>query len=491
MSLLEKNLPLIVDKENPFKDDCLDRKTLIMNLTTLIRSLTQPFVISIEAPWGSGKTTFVQMWQQYLKNDNQPCLYFNAWENDFAVDPLIAFLGEMSKLLDQEKTRGRDQAIQKSLDRVIKVGGKLIKRSLPVAIRIASQGIITEDVIRNLPAGLSESSDEIAVFLGDVTKDSIQAFIDNKKSVQSFKQELEKFSQLVVKDGKKSPIVIFIDELDRCRPSYGIELLERVKHLFNIPGVVFILSLDRQQLENSVSATYGINIDSNGYLARFIDYRFRLPNINDGNFPDYLFTKNHFTELFQKRSQINKQSYEYDDLIHFTKTFVSVYNLSLRSQERCFTELNLIIRLIPPNRKIYPYILPFLVILKSLFPVEYEQLVTRKITFEDLLGTIPESFQKVNFIKARECGLVEGPICHYLQDEKVLTQKVETYKAYINNPDHDINQAISKERANGFLQILESERYLYNTSPVGMLVRMLSIIDEISIDLANLSKQST
>ena len=61
---------IIVDDKEPFKNDQLGRETIIKNLTKLIKDLEQPFVISINAPWGTGKTTFINIWEKYLKLEN-------------------------------------------------------------------------------------------------------------------------------------------------------------------------------------------------------------------------------------------------------------------------------------------------------------------------------------------------------------------------------------------------------------------------------------
>lgn len=83
---------------------------------------------------------------------------------------------------------------------------------------------------------------------------------------------------------KRSPIAFFIDELDRCRPDYAVRLLERLKHLFSIAGVFFVLAVDRQQLEASVQGVYGANLNATGYPRKFIDLRYPLPQLSTEEF---------------------------------------------------------------------------------------------------------------------------------------------------------------------------------------------------------------
>src|SRR3989338_1346594 len=92
--------PLNIPENNPFAEDQLERKQSAEVLTQFISTIREPFVLAIDSPWGTGKTTFINMWLRFLKKEAFPCLYFNAWENDFTDDPLVSFIGEMKACLD-------------------------------------------------------------------------------------------------------------------------------------------------------------------------------------------------------------------------------------------------------------------------------------------------------------------------------------------------------------------------------------------------------
>jgi predicted KAP-like P-loop ATPase len=87
--MLKKLTEIEVRAESPFANDALERKQSIERLTSLVESTEQPFVLSVEAPWGWGKTTFIRMWKTHLESNGHICLHFNAWENDFVDDPLV------------------------------------------------------------------------------------------------------------------------------------------------------------------------------------------------------------------------------------------------------------------------------------------------------------------------------------------------------------------------------------------------------------------
>ena len=88
----------------------------------------------------------------------------------------------------------------------------------------------------------------------------------------------EIFDSIIVENVQK--LVIFIDELDRCRPNFAIEMLERIKHYFDDDRIIFVASINREQLIHSISKYYGTNFDSTGYLDKFFDWNIYLPELD-------------------------------------------------------------------------------------------------------------------------------------------------------------------------------------------------------------------
>jgi KAP-like P-loop domain-containing protein len=111
----------------------------------------------------------------------------------------------------------------------------------------------------------------------------VDAFEARMSTIETFKIELADLIKAVVAETqKKPPVFVLIDELDRCRPSYAVSLLERVKHLFSVEGVVFVIATDTEQLGYAVSGAYGNSFNGARYLKRFFDrtYRFQPVAIN-------------------------------------------------------------------------------------------------------------------------------------------------------------------------------------------------------------------
>ncbi|MCI5165680.1 MAG: hypothetical protein D3903_06180 [Candidatus Electrothrix sp. GM3_4] len=269
---------LEVSSDEPFRCDALKREPSVDALSTLIGELTGPFVLAIDSPWGTGKTTFVRMLQKVLEKKEYPCLYFNAWETDFSTDPLVAFLGEISTLLSKEINKESDLA--KNFNKAKKIAGQLARRAIPAAAKIVTYGVLDLDKVteRALADGVSASS-----------TDAVDDYLKERNLIDEFRSSLGKAIGKLNEDGKQSKIIIFVDEIDRCRPTYAVELLERIKHLFNIENVIFVVSLDKGQLRTSLGAVYGQGINADEYLRRFIDLEFLLPKPDAEAFTNNLF----------------------------------------------------------------------------------------------------------------------------------------------------------------------------------------------------------
>ena len=90
----------------------------------------------------------------------------------------------------------------------------------------------------------------------------------------SLKQLSEQLSEQSASDDNEDapgtrPLVVIIDELDRCRPPFALSLLERTKHLFSVDGICFMLVAHMPQLDAIVRAAYGIDNEARLYLEKF------------------------------------------------------------------------------------------------------------------------------------------------------------------------------------------------------------------------------
>jgi hypothetical protein len=252
----------VVLYETGFEDDILERKSISKQLSDFVERIEDPVVLALDDKWGSGKTFFLKRWVAAHNGENEGkaiTVYFDAFENDYLSDPLVSIITALSTRIpdDQEAT----------LKTWKRVAAKLAKPAFGIALSLATFGAKQQ---------LDEIGDVITEAAGGELKDATQDLWDaekeRKNAVQAFKDLLVKLTQ-----DAASPIVIVIDELDRCRPDYALSVLEVIKHFFTVPKVHFILGINGRALENSVKARYGSDIDAESYLRKFINVSFSLP----------------------------------------------------------------------------------------------------------------------------------------------------------------------------------------------------------------------
>ena len=252
-----------VPQDSPFENDLLDRRPAIEVLTDLLCATEGPCVVAVDSEWGGGKTTFLKIWAAHLRQEKTAVVEFNAWETDFSDDPFVA----LSSQLEDHFKHQIDASGGKKKDRFASAAKRVAVRAVPAVIRLASSGIID---VGNIGEKLGE---EFASY----AENRIGEYQETLRSIEEFRKVLEAEARSLSEKHHDRPLFVMIDELDRCRPSYAIELLEVAKHLFSVDKIVFVLALNRSELEKSVRALYGSAFDAKGYLFRFFDLDYVLP----------------------------------------------------------------------------------------------------------------------------------------------------------------------------------------------------------------------
>lgn len=344
--------------EVAFEDDKLERKAIAENFKSILLN-TGLNVISVSAPWGGGKTYFIQNLIKLMENDSINILY-NAWESDFYESPLIPLFVELFNELEKVDS----------------------KTELEEDIKWSKE--FAENICK-------KSSFQVGVNLGvvncaanfDPDKKMIDSeYIELKEKMHEFKSKL---TSIQTKLNKK--IIIFVDELDRCHPMYTIKTLEIIKHFFGIPNIIFILSVDKKQIENSVRQIFGVNIgEENGYLRKFIDVDFQLPTLSMEQLAYYNLTQlwdkiNKFIEdgrYYNYNLQMKRVAYatylepdynkEQNYLSHLISEISKVLNFSARDIVKFFARLDLTLDILSEKDVLFiePVILFNLLALKDI-----------------------------------------------------------------------------------------------------------------------------
>jgi len=414
-----------IDPADPFKTDLLQREEEILNLSLLVSNINSPAVFAIDSRWGTGKTTFIKLWENYLKTENRPSLYFNAWETDFSEDPLLSFLGEMNDGL--KNLIGSSKESRAAWEATKQAGKQIAKRGIPALIRIGTAGIVDTDKI---------VEDELAKVAGSLAGDALDNYLKQKQAISEFHTA---FADFVESSSNGNPLVIFVDELDRCRPNYAIELLERIKHLFNIEGLVFVLALDKEQLCHSIKAVYGNGIDSEGYLRRFIDFEYRLKKPEITSYIESLIMSFELEAFFNPRRQFRELQYEQEHLQNVFILLALGLKLSLREIEQLFASVNIAIRTAKKNEYIFPALLVFLIIAKQFKADSYERYVTGDADESELVDYLHQIVPEKGRAESFECALVEGFLIAATNDQfkKGRAHSYLRHKAILQEEDLD------------------------------------------------------
>lgn len=262
-------------------DDKLERRKYAEFLKSMLENCDKyrredsdgAYVIAIDSPWGTGKTRFAKMLRNYLENHSKDTpieapidpsngiltVYYNAWDTDFSTDalePLIYSIINSPEFESELFDRQADEELNNFKDTAKKV--------LKVIGLSAAHHFFGET---------TTSAIEKCLEIDDKTKPDNYGFEKRRQVILEFRETLSR----VIAKTQMEKLVIIIDELDRCRPTYAIQTLEIIKHLFSVKGLVFIFALDIKQLSSSVKTVYGNEMDAAGYLCRFFDYIGRIP----------------------------------------------------------------------------------------------------------------------------------------------------------------------------------------------------------------------
>ena len=265
-----------------FQKDAIGRNESLFHFLTLLNELEKCTSIALEGYWGSGKTFFVKQSKMLIEafnpfsnmceNDkkvfkeypnyyrgypnrfdsenliSQVPVYYDAWANDNDDDPIFsivfAILNEYTSEFDFKETELLD-------DSFISIVNELLSFS-PIKFKIPKI-TKTEDMLKTIKKN------------NDIHK-LVEEFLDG----------------LLAERGER--LVVFVDELDRCKPDYAVRFLERIKHYFNNDRITFVFSINIEQLQHTIKKYYGNGFNATRYLDRFFDYRISLPKANMSRF---------------------------------------------------------------------------------------------------------------------------------------------------------------------------------------------------------------
>ena len=337
--------------ENPTFDtqNEFNRKPIAENI---IRLLTSPIDLSpmvIDGGWGTGKTEFCQKLIRLMQQQHPDYqhVYIDAFRSDHSGEPLLALLAEIIKACTPE---GSDEKLieehKDRIRRITKAAGFLMKTVAKAAVgHVLKQN--TDDLAEELQQIMNDGqeADSLAETVTDaaatITSHTIDATveallkeqIEAEKNLKTLKACLKEFAEA-------KPIILFIDELDRCRPDYAVDMLEVIKHVFEVENVKIVLVTNTKQLRAAINHRYGMEVDAQKYLDKFLKYSFALPDKVVARFEEdrALVAVEHFKQLIRKSRMASELQALIDErsptIIGFISDMIERNNISLRETER-------------------------------------------------------------------------------------------------------------------------------------------------------------
>ena len=364
-----KSLELKPNKEillETLEKNIIGRNTEIINFIRLLDSIKSNFSIAIDNDWGTGKTFFVKQVKMILDAYNEHsydyelsnleriknvidiknidlhlAVYYNAWENDNQKSPLLSLIYEIIKVakIDTNKT---DISINKE---------KIIKDGLSAIVKHFS-GIDIKELLKCVETEAKDIFKEI-------------------KGQKSTKEQVDNIlNNLLLEHGER--LVIFIDELDRCRPTFAVELLEQIKHYFDNDKITFV-STNIKQLQYTIKKYYGEAFEAKRYLDKFFDLTISLNEINVIEYFNFV-NENSRGDMYDYvcKEIVKEYNFTLRDVIKFVQiNKICIENLRKTKNEYLyFDEKNI--------RYVLTYVLPIVIGLKIKRYDQYEDFITGK-----------------------------------------------------------------------------------------------------------------
>ncbi|WP_299494173.1 P-loop NTPase fold protein [uncultured Shewanella sp.] len=398
-------------------------------LSSYIRNQKNGLVLNLNGEWGTGKTFFIkQLYTNLLKTHEKPTVYINAWKSDFSNDPLLVIIAElleqMSALFssDDEQKKAKNESKTKEIfSKLGSLSKKVYNGGLDVAAAYVSSknekwetgldatALVTIASHLKVTDGNKLQVDEprFGRSLSDNYKKQIKAIEDTKSLMSAYAElicgtDKSKEADTNKKQGK---IYVLVDELDRCRPSYAIELLETIKHFFDIPNFVFVVATDTTQLSHSIKAVYGNDFNGQEYLTRFFNRTATVPQGNLKGFVKALIKETCIIESFEKGIMFpGKDSDAYpcqsnEDFIVKEITHIAVmYDIKLRKLEQFIAKFESIV---VEAYEIPNVIFDFRMLLQLLAEYStdgfYECYLLRKQDKSDTFNPAPKTVEKLGW----------------------------------------------------------------------------------------------
>lgn len=298
--------------------DEFHRKQIAENAIKLLRSNLDTSPMLIDGGWGTGKTEFCHKLINLMREeDTHHLIYIDAFKADHADEPLMTVIAAIVEALPESEDK--TTLLQKAIP--------AIRFSLATASKAVASHFLRQDVdglIGDFDQAIQATADKaIDATVGALLKDHIEAH-----------KNIEALQHILGKIATEKPLILFIDELDRCRPDFAIDMLEIIKHTFDVEGVSFVLVTNTQQLKASINHCYGQAVDAQRYLDKFLRFTFTLPAQFTRNGHQYGHVSvAHYVNLVKKSTHLSQAQLFQEGYLVSLESLIKLHEFSLREIE--------------------------------------------------------------------------------------------------------------------------------------------------------------
>lgn len=414
-----------IPADEPYKNDLFKRKEFGDSLFSLFKSIQENIVLCVDAPWGDGKTTFASMWLADLKNKGVNCIYFDAYAHDYADEPFVAFCGEILSLAEKEFADDKTiQAIKKDFfTKAKRITTRILSVGSRIGLKALSFGGADSADLKDLRRVKGDYTGEAPAGLSSIMETMLDDYAESKNNRDEFRRQLSALG-FAVRAKQGFPLLIVVDELDRCRPDFALSLIERIKHLFAAQDVSFLLLVNTTQLKNYAKALYGTDVDAANYLRKFFTLSVDLPkNSSVNNQNDYWVYTRRLIEHYQIKGD--------RDMPALLAGLFRQYKYSLREMENCLSSIALYYAQLPERHLSCGQTVSLLAVWRMKLPNIYSRLALNQISYEELVKAAGiEKLQSDEYSEFSLKWLTDRLKYLLLSDEQLKDPKIDKDISY-------------------------------------------------------------
>ncbi len=299
------------------KDDLLDLNNFLDEFDNTIKTLNYK-VYGLTGDWGIGKSSFINIWENFRLKQNE-YIHINAFEKDYESNAFVVLFAEIYKHLQKIKKVDK-QELKNFFENGKRYLSHIAKASLKLGVNVLLDKTIGSENIKEFSNALIDD------YCNDILEKATRDENIHDKLVEVLNEITNKM---------EFPLYIIIDELDRCRPSFALEMLEKVKHIFSVKNIKFILVYNPEIFKNMIEKEYGLKDNGDRYLNKFIEKDIKLTYKTD--IKEWL--RSEIQDITKEEFNSNNAKIEVSSLVTNLLTIKDLYNISLREFSKILTEI--------------------------------------------------------------------------------------------------------------------------------------------------------